>query len=92
MVFQKPCKFRLVSEIGFQVIANPDKVAIFQTVVKPFVVTVIEAFFLQFPFHIPVDFGQEFKARVASLDRADRRSPKLLHRPSPGAFEDPWSQ
>ena len=93
MVLEEAQQFLLVAEISSQMKPNTLRIAMFQTIIEPLVVTEVETLALQFPLQVPVSFGDEAEVRMRALNRGDHLTPvvgqrRLPHTSAPRAFED----
>ena len=86
MVLSEAHHVPLVSQISAQVLANRPRRPLDQPVVQPLVVGVVEALGQQFPFHVPIDLGQEQEIGVLLLDSGDDHLPELSFRDGAGAL------
>ena len=63
VILDEANKLRLIRRIGAEMAADALGIIVFQAVVQPLVVAVVEPLLLQLPFEIPVRFGDEEKRR-----------------------------
>src|SRR6516164_1205254 len=84
VVLNEADKLRLVSGIGAQMKTNALRIAMFQAVIEPLVVAVIEAQSLQLPLQVPVRLGNEEEIGMALPHCGDGLRPILRLGTPPG--------
>src|SRR5215469_11343027 len=88
MVLKKPDRLSLIIHVRAEVIANGPRVTFAQTIVKTFVVGVIEALLLELPFQVPVGLGHKEEAGLPRTSSRDRFGPERFGALAPGSLED----
>jgi hypothetical protein len=89
VVLEEAGQMILEVEAGEEVLADRAGVALFQAVVEPLVVGVVEALLLEGPLEVPVDLGEEEEARDLGADglgglgqKAGAEIPQVLRKTS----------
>src|SRR6516164_10697588 len=88
VVFKKAGELVLVIQPGEQVTADRPGMAVSQAVVKPLVVTIVEALLVQGPFEVPINLGHKGEGRIFLADRRGRLRPEWVRRQSPSALKN----
>src|SRR6516225_11114843 len=88
VILEKAGELVLVIEAGEQVTADRSGMTVSQAVVKPLVVTIVEALLVQGPFEVPINLGHKGEGRIFLADRRGRLRPEWVRRQSPSALKN----